>query len=108
MAGFAKEINKYLSRGGSDFGAVFSQCCDPNLRARVVKAIYNARSNDIALLEHDELREVSTYICELEDALLRHHWGEVRGEKLLKQLKERTGFDVTAKANEYNALLEDK
>lgn len=111
MSGHAKPINLFgAPRKSSDYGAVFPAINDAGLRTRVVKAIRAARSvngeNELPALDHDELREVVVYISELEDALLRHHWGQVQGNELLARLKSATGLDITQQIDDLDALTD--
>lgn len=98
MTGHAKIIDlTFERRKGSDFGAVFPACKDEALRHRVAKAIHTARLDESKPLDNDEIREVATYISELEDIILRHHWGEIQGDDLLCELKASTGLDIEKK-----------
>jgi hypothetical protein len=78
MAGHSKELDLLgcdNRRKGSDYGGVFPACFDEQLRNRVAKAIHATRSDQNNPLDYGEIREIVAYITELEDVILRHHWG---------------------------------
>ena len=105
MKSFAKTISTDGARKGSDFGAVFPACRDGELRGRVAKAIHATRSQEEKTLDYDELREVATYIAELEGSILRQHAGQMDSDELLQGLAKCTGLDIKKQLDEMKALI---
>lgn len=81
----------------SDYGDIFLDLCDSNLRQSVVSTLIEARQNGQAIAE-DQLNEIAAYLNRLEDALVRHHTGELNTANVLEHLKRCTGLDVSGLA----------
>ena len=81
----------------SDYGDIFLDLCDSNLRKNVVDTLVKARTGD-EIIPHDQLNEIAAYINRLEDALVRHHTGELLTANVLEHLKRCTGLDVSGLA----------
>lgn len=87
----------------SDYGILNKDACDPFLRGRVVDYI----KPDVAEhgpLSNEQLTEIATYINELEDALLRSHWGAMDKHQVNELLKCSTGLDIEARANALSTM----
>ncbi len=107
MTGHAKKIDTFsVGRTGSDYGAIFPSCCDSELRQRIVTAIYTARSDESCPIDRDELREIATYISELEEFILRQFWGEAK--PTLEDLKMRSGLNIPKQIEVFNQYLTEE
>lgn len=107
MSGIVKGIDSMQTRRkSSDFGAVVPGCKDQNLRNRVAQAIHTARCDKSKVLDSEELRDIATYISELEETILLHHWGEVGGDDLIGRLRAGTGLDIAKQVSDLNSLLD--
>lgn len=87
----------------SDYGILNPEACDPGLRGRVVAAIKPKDSSELCLTP-EQFTEIATYINQLEDALLRHHWGSMSDHAILELLKCSTGLDIEARSQEISAM----
>jgi hypothetical protein len=87
----------------SDYGIYNADACDPMLRSRVISAIQNQTKSGSQLMP-DQLAELITYICQLEDALLRYHWGGMEHHQIHEILKCSTGLDIEARASALAAM----
>lgn len=81
----------------SDYGDIFLDLCDGNLRNNVVASLLTARAQK-TILDEQHLNEIAAYINRLEDALVRHHAGVLNTTDVLEHLKRCTGLDVTGLA----------
>lgn len=109
MSGNAKDKDYSMERRKcSDFGAVFPATFDSKLRTRVVKAIHGARKDVDSPIDINEIREIAAYISELEETILRHHWGEQNNSTLLGDLKSKTGLDIESNIKKLNSILESE
>ena len=86
-----------VSNKSSDYGEIFLDLCDSNLRSNVVETLVEARNNSQPIAQ-DHLNEIAAYINQLEDALVRHHSGLLLASDVLRHLKQCTGLDVSALA----------
>lgn len=93
------------ARAASDYGILKPEACDPELRSRVISAINPAHSPDP--MSQAQREEVATYITQLEDALLRHHWGAMHHHQVLEILKCATGLDIEARASALDAMMSE-
>jgi hypothetical protein len=82
----------------SDYGIYNGDACDPMLRSRVLQAIQSQNSSGENLTE-TQLSELVTYITQLEDALLRYHWGAMGHHQINEILKCSTGLDIEARVS---------
>lgn len=89
----------------SDFGILNKQACDPELRTRVASAL-KPQDEENATLAAESITEIATYINELEDALLRFHWGSMDKHQINELLKCSTGLDIEARANALFSMTE--
>lgn len=105
MESFAKTINTSGRRSGSDFGAVFPECRDSELRSRVVKAIYTTRKLESKSLDCDEIREVVAYITELENTILMQHADKIGSDAILGRLVSSTGLDIKSILDDMDTLV---
>lgn len=80
-------------RSASEYGLLDRELCDTGLRARVIESI-NPLSKHNNALSDLERSEIATYITQLEDALLRHHWGAMQPFQIHEILKCATGLDM--------------
>lgn len=87
----------------SDYGILNPKACDPALRSRVVNCI-NPCTEEKTCLSPEQLTEIATYINQLEDALLRFHWGAMGAHQINEILKCSTGLDMEARAGELDAM----
>lgn len=87
----------------SDFGILNKDACDPMLRSRVITTT-NPGDRQSVELTTDQLAELATYINQLEDALLRYHWGNTDSHQINELLKCSTGLDIEARASELTAM----
>lgn len=83
----------------SDYGIYSAESCDPQLRSRVISTVQHQQTDD-SQLSQEQLAELATYICQLEDALLRYHWGGMARHQINDILKCSTGLDIEARASE--------
>lgn len=83
----------------SDYGIYNADACDPQLRSRVVSTLQHQQAGK-SQLSQEQLNELTTYICQLEDALLRYHWGGMANHQINEILKCSTGLDIEARASE--------
>ena len=81
----------------SDYGEIFLDLCDSALRENVVATLVAARTQNKAI-DQDQLNEIAAYLNRLEDALVRHHTGELQTASVLEHLKRCTGLDVSGLA----------
>lgn len=93
------------ARAASDYGILKPEACDLELRSRVITAINPEHS--AGPLTQTERAEVATYITQLEDALLRHHWGAMHHHQVLEILKCATGLDIEARAAALDAMMSE-
>lgn len=91
------------SQTSSDFGILNLEACDPGLRLRVIETIHTGRAPKVAL-SADQLNDIATYINQLEDALLRYHWGASEPHQISELLKCDTGLDIEARSGELAAM----
>src|SRR5690606_25161219 len=98
-----KVLHMSDSQTSSDFGIVNLDACDPGLRLRVIEAIHTDRAPKIAL-SANQLNDIATYINQLEDALLRFHWGASETHQVSELLKCNTGLDIEARSCELAAM----
>lgn len=91
------------SQASSDFGILNLDACDPGLRLRVIDTIHMDRAPKIAL-NADQLNDIAAYINQLEDALLRYHWGASEPHQISELLKCTTGLDIEARSGELAAM----
>ena len=82
---------------GSDYGEIFLDLCDRDLRKNVVGTLIDARTEN-AEINQDQLNEIAAYLNRLEDALVRHHTGELKTANVLEHLLQCTGLDVSGLA----------
>lgn len=87
----------------SDYGEIFLDLCDENLRRNVVDTLVAARTEN-KTIDQDQLNEIAAYINRLEDALVRHHSGMLLASDVLSHLKQCTGLDVGALAFTLGAM----
>ena len=87
----------------SDYGIYNADACDIDLRNRVIKTVQQQRDEQ-AELGAEQLAELATYISELEDALLRYHWGALEHHQINEILKCSTGLDIEARASALDAM----
>lgn len=87
----------------TDYGIIKPDACDPGLRKRVIEAL-NPKDSGGRLAGEEDIAEVATYINQLEDALLRYHWGNMTHHEVLELLKCTTGLDIEARSQEINAM----
>src|SRR5690606_6806438 len=87
---------KQIAPSLSDYGIYSADACDPALRSRVVN---NLQASAGATLNQEQMAELATYIGQLEDALLRYHWGGIERHDINEILKCSTGLDIEARAN---------
>ena len=87
----------------SDYGILNLEVCDPGLRERVIAAVHTALAPKVALTA-DQLNDVGAYINQLEDALLRYHWGASERHQISELLKCQTGLDIEARSGELSAM----
>ena len=87
----------------SDFGILNLDACDPGLRLRVINTIHTERAPKNPL-SADQLNDIATYINQLEDALLRYHWGASEPHLISELLKCNTGLDIEARSGELAAM----
>ncbi|BCD99499.1 hypothetical protein [Marinagarivorans cellulosilyticus] len=81
----------------SDYGEIFLDLCDSDLRRNVVGTLVAARKEEAAI-NQDQLNEIAAYLNRLEDALVRHHTGELKTANVLEHLLKCTGLDVSGLA----------
>ncbi len=91
------------SQTSSDFGIINLDACDPQLRLRVIDTVHLTRAPKMAL-SADQLNDIATYINQLEDALLRYHWGLMEPHQISELLKCNTGLDIEARTGELAAM----
>lgn len=87
----------------SDYGIYSTEACDPDLRNRVISTVQSQKAAECQM-EQQQLAELATYICQLEDALLRYHWGGMANHQINEILKCSTGLDIEARASELAAM----
>jgi hypothetical protein len=90
----------------SDYGDIFLDLCDSDLRRNVVGTLVAARTED-ASINQDQLNEIAAYLNRLEDALVRHHTGELKTANVLEHLKECTGLDVVGLAYSIETMFSE-
>lgn len=88
---------------GSDFGILNLDACDPELRLRVIDTIHLTRAPKV-VLGTEQLNDIAAYINQLEDALLRYHWGLMESHQISELLKCNTGLDIEARTGELAAM----
>ena len=91
------------SQTSSDFGILNLDACDPGLRLRVIDTIHTSCAPKVAL-KPNQLNDIATYINQLEDALLRFHWGASETHQISELLKCTTGLDIEARSGELAAM----
>jgi hypothetical protein len=87
----------------SDYGIYNGDACDPLLRSRVLTAI-QSQNNGGEQFTAPQLAELATYITQLEDALLRYHWGAMGHHQINEILKCSTGLDIEARVGALAAM----
>lgn len=87
----------------SDYGIYSADACDPELRKRVVDALQPPQQSTVEL-DQKQVAELATYIGQLEDALLRYHWGDMERHEINEILNCSTGLDIEARANALAAM----
>lgn len=85
------------ARSASDYGLLDRDACDIGLRQRVIGMINNNPGTDLTL-NSEQRAELATYITQLEDALLRHHWGVLEPHRIHEILQCSTGLDMESMA----------
>lgn len=95
--------NKSVVPHPSDYGIYSAESCDPELRNRVINTVQYQQKTE-SQLGQEQLAELATYICQLEDALLRYHWGGMAHHQINQILKCSTGLDIEARASELAAM----
>lgn len=88
----------------SDYGILNLEVCDPGLRQRVIGAIHTQASPKTAL-SPDQVNDICAYINQLEDALLRYHWGASEPHQISELLRCNTGLDIEARSGELAAMI---
>ncbi len=91
-------------RSHSDYGDIFLDLCDKALRQNVVSTLVSARVHNTPI-SPDHLNEIAAYINRLEDALVRHHLGELETASVLEHLQRCTGLDVVALAYSHSTMF---
>ncbi len=87
----------------AEFGILNPDACDAELRSRVLTLLLSANQGDRVISKGDA-NDLATYITQLEDALLRYHWGGSNTHQINELLKCSTGLDIEARASELNAM----
>lgn len=87
----------------SDYGILNLEVCDPGLRQRVISAVHTSLA-PTEPLSADQLNDIGAYINQLEDALLRYHWGASERHQISELLKCSTGLDIEARSGELSAM----
>lgn len=89
-----------------DYGVMAPEYCDPDLRRRALAALMppGVPSGEPIALESDAQMDVRRYIMQLEDALLRHHWGGMPDGQIAELLKCATGLDIEGRSRELMAM----
>lgn len=87
-----------------DYGIYSADACDPLLRSRVIATLQQYQKEASPQLAQEQLTELATYISQLEDALLRYHWGGMEHHEIHEILKCSTGLDIEARANELASM----
>lgn len=88
----------------SDYGIYSADACDPLLRGRVIQTVQQQQKETPPQLTQEQLTELATYIGQLEDALLRYHWGGMEHREIHEILKCSTGLDIEARASELASM----
>lgn len=88
----------------SDYGILNLEVCDPDLRQRVIQAVHTTQAPKVALTP-DQINDIGVYISQLEDALLRYHWGVTDRHQISELLKCSTGLDIEARSGELGAMI---
>jgi hypothetical protein len=88
----------------SDYGILNLEVCDPGLRHRVIGLVHTTLAPKDALTP-DQTNDISVYINQLEDALLRYHWGGTERHQISELLKCNTGLDIEARSGELAAMI---
>ena len=70
-------------------------------------ATINPQSSTEQTLDKHQVTEIATYITQLEDALLRHHWGSMNHHEVLELLKCKTGLDIEGRMQQINAMVSE-
>lgn len=102
-------VSKPLScpepRAASEYSILKSDACDPELRNRVIHTINPPA--DTPPMTETQRAEVAAYITQLEDALLRHHWGAMHHHQVLEILKCATGLDIEGRAAALESMISE-
>jgi len=88
----------------SDYGILNLEVCDPGLRQRVIQAIHTTHAPKVALAP-DQINDIRAYVNQLEDALLRYHWGVTERHQISELLRCNTGLDIEARSGELGAMV---
>ncbi len=81
------------TRSASEYGLLDRTACDVGLRQRVIRMINPTEPSELCYSPEDRV-EMATYITQLEDAFLRHHWGVMEPHQIHEILKCATGLDM--------------
>lgn len=87
-----------------EYGILALDACDPELRKRVVGILRPDDCGDEVQLDGAAREDLRRYIQQLEDALLRHHWGGLPDGHIAELLKCATGLDIAGRSRELLAM----
>lgn len=90
-----------------DYGILAPEACDAELRQRVLRALKPGVDGADIQLDRAAQADVRRYIHQLEDALLRHHWGELPEGHIAELLRCATGLDIAGRNGEILAMTSE-